>query len=136
MFSCDRAALLRVSAAPAMTSGTRGPRLATIRPASGAHRAMTTGIGKMDRPACSADRPRTSCRYKVDRNRNPAIAAIDRGIAPKGPELLQKPAGAFLLQEGRRGDAAKLQVDLVDPLLLAREKLQAFADSRVPGKFV
>src|ERR1035437_5238747 len=76
MFSGDRAALLWVGAAPAMTSGNRGPRLATVRPASGAHRAMTTGIGKMDRPACRADRPRTSCRYKVDRNRNPAIAAI------------------------------------------------------------
>src|ERR1017187_4412130 len=76
MVSCDSAALLRVSAAPAMTSGTLGPRLATIRPATGAHRAITTGIGKMDRPGCSADKPRTSCRYKVDRNRNPAIAAI------------------------------------------------------------
>ena len=59
-----------------MTSGIRGPRLATIRPASGAHSAITTGIGKMVRPACRADRPRTSCRYRVDRNRNPAIAAI------------------------------------------------------------
>src|ERR1035438_5349053 len=37
MFSCDRAALVRVSPAPAMPSGPRGPRLATIRPASGAH---------------------------------------------------------------------------------------------------
>src|SRR6202042_1574794 len=74
--SCDSAALLRVSAAPAMTSGIRGPRLATIRPARGAHSAMTTGIGRIVRPACSADRPRTSCRYKLDRNRKPAMAAI------------------------------------------------------------
>ena len=74
--SRDSAALLMVSAAPAMTSGIRGPRLATIRPASGAHSAMTTGIGRMVRPACSADRPRTSCRYRVDRNRKPAMAAI------------------------------------------------------------
>ena len=37
---------------------------------------MTTGIGRMVRPACSADRPRTSCRYRVDRKRKPAIAAI------------------------------------------------------------
>ena len=49
--SRDRAALLKVSATPAMTSGTRGPRLATMRPASGAHSAITTGIGKMVRPA-------------------------------------------------------------------------------------
>ncbi len=59
-----------------MTKGIRGPRLATMRPAIGAHRAITTGIGKMVSPACRADRPRTSCRYRVDRNKNPAIAAI------------------------------------------------------------
>ena len=59
-----------------MTSGTRGPRLATMRPASGAHSAITTGIGKMARPACRADKSRTSCRYRVDRKRNPAMAAM------------------------------------------------------------
>src|SRR5271157_168124 len=47
-----------------------------LRPDSGAHSAMTTGIGRMVRPAWSAASPRTSCRYKVDRNRKPAIAAI------------------------------------------------------------
>src|ERR1700693_6104090 len=72
----DSAAQLMVNAVPAMTRGIRGPRLATMRPASGAHRAMTTGMGRMVRPAWSADNPRTSCRYKVDKNRNPAIAAI------------------------------------------------------------
>ena len=51
--SRDSAALLKVSAAPAMTRGIRGPRLATIRPAIGAHSAITTGIGKMVSPACS-----------------------------------------------------------------------------------
>src|SRR6516162_7287248 len=75
-FSRESAALLRVSATPAMTNGIRGPRLATIRPAIGAHSAITTGIGKMVRPACSAVNPRTSCRYRVDRKRNPAIAAM------------------------------------------------------------
>src|SRR5208282_2354113 len=49
--SRDSAALLRVSAAPAMTRGIRGPRVATRRPASGAHKAMTTGMGRMVRPA-------------------------------------------------------------------------------------
>ena len=49
--SCDSAALDKVSAVPAMTSGPRGPQRASIRPDSGAHSAIMAGIGKIVRPA-------------------------------------------------------------------------------------
>src|SRR5487761_556261 len=91
--SRDRAALLSVSAAPAMTSGSRGPRRATIRPASGAQAAITIGIGSRVRPARSADIPRTSCKYRVDRNKNPAIDAIAQTavrLAPANGTLRKK----------------------------------------------
>src|ERR1700677_4784338 len=74
--SRDSAALLMVRAAPAMTSGIRGPRLATLRPASAAHRAITMGIGRIVSPAWRPYSPRTSCRYNVDKKRNPAIAPM------------------------------------------------------------
>jgi hypothetical protein len=48
--------------APATTSGTRVPRVATSRPASGANTALTAGIGSVHSPASSGDSPRTSCR--------------------------------------------------------------------------
>ena len=66
----------RVSAAPAITNGTRGPPRARMRPDSGDDTAIMIGIGSSVRPACSAVYPRTSCRYSVVRNRNPARVAI------------------------------------------------------------
>src|ERR1035441_7597895 len=63
--------------------------------------------------------------------RHDIAGTIDRGIAAVGAELLQEPGGAFLLQKGGSGHAAKLHVNFVDPLLLAGEELQALADSRV-----
>src|SRR5262249_46303638 len=45
------------------------------------------------------------------------------------------PCGPLLLEESRRGNPAELQVNLVDPLFLAREPLQAFAHGAVFGDF-
>jgi hypothetical protein len=70
--SCDIAAELSVSAAPPITSGTRAlPRLVAIRVARGGQIAMAAAAGSMRRPACSAGKPRTSCRYRVLRKRKP-----------------------------------------------------------------
>src|SRR5258708_17776666 len=66
--SCDSAALERVSAAPAITSGPREEPLASMRPDSGAHSAMAAGIGKLVRPARTALQPRTSCRCRLGRH--------------------------------------------------------------------
>ncbi len=60
--SCESAAVDRVSAAPAMTNGTRGPLRARIRPEIGEETAIMIGIGSSVRPARSALKPRTSCR--------------------------------------------------------------------------
>ncbi len=58
-------------ASPASTSGSRGPRLPTSRPDTGANRKISTAMGSVSRPACSALKPRVSCRYRVFRNRKP-----------------------------------------------------------------
>jgi len=72
VLSCDIAAALRVSAAPPSISGTRAlPRLPAIRVASGGQTAMAAAAGSMRTAACSADRPRPSCRYRVLRKRKP-----------------------------------------------------------------
>ena len=55
--SWDSAAVDRVSAAPAITNGTRGPPRATIRPEIGDARAIMQGIGSSVRPARSALKP-------------------------------------------------------------------------------
>jgi hypothetical protein len=62
--------------------------------------------------------------------RDHVAGAVDGGIPAIGAELLQEPGGALLLQKRGRRHAAKLQVRLVDPLLLAREPLQALAVER------
>lgn len=59
---------------PATSSGKRVPRSATSRPDSGLNTAVTAAIGSVSRPAFAAEYPRTSCRYSVLRNRNPANA--------------------------------------------------------------
>ena len=61
--------------------------------------------------------------------------AIDGGFPAGGAELFQKPGGALLFQKGGRRNAAELQVDFVDPLLLARETLQALAHAGQFGEF-
>ncbi len=66
---------LTVIAVPAISSGSRGPRVPISRPDSGAHRKVGTAIGSIHRPASRALSPRTFWRYSVDRKRNPPSAA-------------------------------------------------------------
>ena len=61
--------------------------------------------------------------------RDHVAGAVDLGVAAVALELRGHPLGAAVLEEGRRGDAAQLEVLLVDPLLLAREPLQRLANS-------
>ena len=88
--------------------------------------------------------PRRQHRIQMGRQRHvrrPAesrqhiAGAIDGRVAPVGTKLFQKPRCPFLFHKGGRGNPAKLQMNLVDPLLLSREKLQAFADYRVVREF-
>lgn len=60
----------RASAAPEITSGSRGPCLPTRRPVSGETNTIITPTGSRHSPAMSAVMPRTSCRYRVVTNRN------------------------------------------------------------------
>ena len=60
---------------PATMSGIRGPRWLMTRPDSGAKITVTAASGSVSSPACSAEYPRTSCRYSVLRNRKPPSAA-------------------------------------------------------------
>ena len=60
---------------PATTSGSRAPRNPTIRPEIGDATAIITASGMVASPAMTGDRPRTSCRYSVFKNRNPPNAA-------------------------------------------------------------
>ena len=62
-------------AAPPASAGMRQPRRAMTRLASGAHTAISAGMGAIVSAARSTGMPRTSCRYSVVRNRKPAIAA-------------------------------------------------------------
>jgi len=64
-----------VIAAPPASAGMRQPRRAMIRLASGAHTAISAGMGAIVSAARSTGMPRTSCRYSVLKNRKPAIAA-------------------------------------------------------------
>ena len=64
------------SPTPAASMGSRAPRRASIRLDTTAPSAIMVAIGSMCRPACSADMPRTSCRYSVARNRKPPTAAV------------------------------------------------------------
>src|SRR6476661_5410334 len=82
-----------IRARPAITSGIRAPRAATIRPASGAQTAIVTAIGSRYSPAASGLKPRTSCRYKVLRNRNPPIAANAATALAVAPENVGKGVG-------------------------------------------
>ena len=60
--------------------------------------------------------------------------AVDGGIPSQGAEAFQEPGGALLFEERGRRHAAKLQVRLIDPLLLAREPLQALAHLALAGQ--
>ena len=60
---------------PPTTSGPRTPRVPTTRPAIGLTNAVMSASGSVHRPALNGERPRTSCRYSVLRNRNPPKAA-------------------------------------------------------------
>src|ERR1022692_1917898 len=61
--------------------------------------------------------------------------AIDMAFPSQIAELRQDPLGALLFEESGRGHAAKLQVNVVDPLLLAREPLEALAHAAQIGCF-
>src|SRR5690606_3588963 len=72
--------------------GKRVPRSPTRRPAIGAQITDAAAIGRVIRPALIGDRPRTSCRYRVLRNRKPPVAAkaitaqataLENGALPK-----------------------------------------------------
>jgi hypothetical protein len=80
-------------AVPASTSGSRVPIAPTSRPDSGATTAVAPAIGSVYRPACSAENPRTSCRYSAFRNRKPLIAAnahTAMTVAPENGTLRKK----------------------------------------------
>ena len=70
---------------------------------------------------------------RVQRNQNIAFA-IDAGVPAEGAELGGHPLGARQFVESRRGDATKLQVDIVDPLLILRKVLERFAHAGAVGK--
>ena len=61
--------------------------------------------------------------------------AIDGSGPSERLELLLEPCGTLLFEEGGRRHAAELQMDFVDPLLLAREPLQALAHTAVVSQF-
>ena len=61
--------------------------------------------------------------------------AVDGGGPSQGLELFQKPGGAILFEECGGGDAAELEVGLVDPLFFAGEPLEAFANAAVVSQF-
>jgi hypothetical protein len=61
--------------APAIRVGSRPPQRARIRLDATAPIAITAAIGTMCRPASRALMSRTSCRYKVARNKKPPRAA-------------------------------------------------------------
>lgn len=61
-----------VIAAPAAMSANRAFPAATRRPDTGAQIIVMIAIGSTVTPAWSAENPRTSCRYRLFRNRNPA----------------------------------------------------------------
>ena len=54
-----------------------------------------------------------------------------RAMPAEGAELVEHPLGAVLFKKSGGGDAAELQVLLVDPLLFAREPLQRVAKNGV-----
>ena len=85
-------------------------------------------------------------RIQVRRNRHRgAVAAagqrgdhVARTVQARFPaqalKALRHPLGALLLQEGRRGNAAQLEVLLVDPGTLAAEPVERHAQFRRTGK--
>ena len=61
---------------PAASMGSRAPRRARIRLDTTAPSATMLAIGSRYKPALTADRARTSCRYSVARKRKPPMAAV------------------------------------------------------------
>jgi len=99
-----------IRATPAITSGILAPRAATIRPASGAQTAIVTAIGSRKSPAASGLYPRTSCRYKVLRNKKPPIAANAVTAVAVAPEngALRKNLGSMSGSSRRSSQARKM----------------------------
>jgi hypothetical protein len=61
-------------------------------------------------------------------------AAIDPRDAPERLKLRQHPLGPALFEERGGGDTAKLEVLLIDPLLLPHKPLQCVAKRRGVGQ--
>ena len=58
---------------------------------------------------------------------------VDGYMPAHSTELGRHPFGALLLEEGRGGNAAKLQVNLIDPLLFPGKPLEGLADTSPVG---
>src|SRR5438477_9717125 len=61
--------------------------------------------------------------------------AVEFGFPSEGAKLFGHMRRALLFKESRRGDAAELQVPLVDPGALLPEPVQACADAGRGGEF-
>ena len=68
-----------------------------------------------------------------NKGRENVTRAIHAGMPAEGAKLRGHPFGALLLEERGRGHAAQLKMDIVDPLLLAREPLERLADAGALG---
>ena len=82
--------------------------------------------GERDQRACR------DCAFERGQN---VAGAIDPDVPADRAELRGHPFGALLFEESGRGNAAKLQVNVVHPLLLSREPLQRLADTGPFGHF-
>ena len=60
--------------------------------------------------------------------------AVYSGMPSERAELRRHPLGALLFQKCGRGNAAELQMDVVHPLLLAREPLERLANAGALGQ--
>ena len=61
--------------------------------------------------------------------------AVDAGVPAERAALGGEPVGALLFEKSWRGDAAELEVNVVDPLFFARKPLERLADAGTPGDF-
>src|ERR1700761_665970 len=72
--NCVMINALMTVAAPETSSGGCVPYAPTNRPESGEQRMVASASGMVHRPVWKADKPRTSCKYSVLRNRKPENA--------------------------------------------------------------
>src|SRR5487761_1450083 len=85
--------LPKLIAPPATMSDGLAPKRPTTRPERDEKRAIAPAMGNVSTPARSAESPRTSCRYKVFKKRNPPKAKNEAPaitVAPEKGTLLKK----------------------------------------------